>query len=104
MCRLPRCTTAQVPICMLVGGACFLGGAVLYWPAWAERPAVGGWTVGRVGTWVFRVGTMAYLAGSGFSLASMLRNWPDRPHTTTAADSTSSFIFHIANHHVFPVF
>lgn len=61
-----------VPVCMLVGGVCFLGGSVLYLPSWATV-AIGSWTVGRIGTWVFRTGTVAYLAGCGFSLAPMLR-------------------------------
>ena len=53
---------------MLVGGVCFLGGSVLYLPAWATLAVGGdidsGWTVGRIGTWVFRTGTVAYLVGA----------------------------------------
>jgi len=65
------------PACMLVGGHCFLGGALLYWPSYAAPrvAALGaGWSVARVGTWVFRAGTTAYLVGSYTSLRVMMPN------------------------------
>ena len=70
------------PVCMLIGGISFLAGAVLYWPAYGSVELLRGWTVSRVGTWVFRVGTMAYLAGSGVSLRQMVPAWGAGSNTT----------------------
>lgn len=49
----------------LVGGACFLGGAVLYWPPFGSDAA-------SIGTKVFRTGSCAYLCGSLGSVYSVL--------------------------------
>ena len=60
-----------VPLYMLLGGICFWIGSILYWPGWATKPTASeGWPISRVGTWIFRTGTLFYLCGSTSSLVS----------------------------------
>lgn len=39
----------------LLGGIFFEAGSILYWPTW---------TTGRLGTWIFRLGSICYLTGT----------------------------------------
>lgn len=54
---------------MLIGGVMFLTAAVLYLPTWGN---IFGMTAANCGTWVFRIGSLAYLSGSGTSLYIVL--------------------------------
>jgi hypothetical protein len=85
---------------MLAGGVLFLGGAVLYLPAWASHEAkLGAWvgTVGTVGTWVFRIGTICYLCGSFGTLwsslpAALAQTNPDRASSRNTVIGTFAYI------------
>ncbi len=58
-----QATSLYSPICMLFGALLFLSASLLYLPYWSNTLIFNS-TLSNIGTWLFRFGSLAYLAGN----------------------------------------
>lgn len=79
----PRCCVSLFnPLMMLQGGLFFIGGTVCYLPQISTVPLHYLDSVANMGTWVFRIGTCSYLAGSFAGLWTIAAATPPPSQTS----------------------